>query len=128
MKRIFLDKPGTAFGLHLPTLFLWNWWLTPTVKDSGTLPPKRGVPEALPTKASVKRAIAGGELTLNGEGAEDSRILHPGDVVQLRLNKVREAQDAGAARARLVRVVSLHQDCRWFRETWPLLRQVQTVQ
>lgn len=66
----------------------------------------------LPTKASVKRAIAGGELTLNGEGAEDSRILHPGDVVQLRLNKVREAQDAGAARARLVRVVSLHQDCR----------------
>ena len=58
----------------------------------------------LASKAMVKRAIADGELTLNGERVEDSRRLHPGDLVQLRL-KAQELKDPGAAHS--VRLVVL---------------------
>lgn len=64
----------------------------------------------LPSKAAAKRAISSGELTLNGQHVEESRVLHPGDQVQLCLNKGREAYDAAAARAKLVRMVVLHHD------------------
>ena len=66
----------------------------------------------LPSKAAAKRAISSGELTLNGQHVEESRVLHPGDQVQLCLNKGREAYDAAAARAKLVRLVVLHYDGR----------------
>ena len=79
----------------------------------------------LPTKASAKRAIAEGELTLNGLGAEESRILHRGDVVQLRLNKMREAQDAGATRAKSVRLVAFHKGIVGLSEApWQVLRAI----
>ena len=55
----------------------------------------------LASKAIVKRAIADGELTLNGERVEDSRRLHPGDLVQLRL-KAQEMKDSSALSVRLV--------------------------
>ncbi|CAK9002811.1 unnamed protein product [Durusdinium trenchii] len=62
----------------------------------------------LSTKSSAKRAIEGGELTLNGERVEESRKLHPGDVVRLRLNKAREIQESTVARARAVKLVTLN--------------------
>ena len=60
----------------------------------------------LPSKAAAKRAIARGELTLNSEHVEESRILKAGDVVTLCLDRVRDAMDATMARARNVKMVA----------------------
>eukprot|EP00439_Symbiodinium_sp_Y106_P073707 s1862_g13.t4 len=59
----------------------------------------------LPSKAAVKRAIARGELVLNGEHVEETRRLKAGDLVSLCLDRVREALDATTARARNVKMV-----------------------
>ena len=60
----------------------------------------------LTSKAAVKRAIARGELTLNSEHVEETRILKAGDIVTLCLDRTREALDATTARARDVKMVA----------------------
>ncbi|CAE7224999.1 unnamed protein product [Symbiodinium pilosum] len=60
----------------------------------------------MPSKAAAKRAIAKGELMLNGEQVEEARILKAGDVVLLCLDRAQEALDATTARARSVKMVA----------------------
>lgn len=64
----------------------------------------------LPSKMSVKRAIAQGELTICGECVEETRRLHVGDSVWLCLDKEREAHESSAGPARSVRLVVLTVD------------------
>ncbi|CAK0858743.1 unnamed protein product [Prorocentrum cordatum] len=62
-------------------------------------------PEALPSKPAARRAIAAGEVLLNGEAVEETRILRAGDVVALRrgpAGRLPEAAAGAAARVRLV--------------------------
>ncbi|CAE7788700.1 HIPP41 [Symbiodinium sp. CCMP2456] len=76
----------------------------------------------LPSKAAVKRAIARGELVLNGEHVEETRILKAGDLVTLCLDRVREALDATTARARNVKMVLPQESPAAPGDGWQVLR------
>ncbi|CAE7813507.1 unnamed protein product [Symbiodinium sp. KB8] len=78
----------------------------------------------LPSKAAVKRAIGRGELVLNGEHVEETRILKAGDLVTLCLDRVREALDATTARARNVKMVLPRESPTAPGDGWQVLRSV----
>ncbi|CAE8673759.1 unnamed protein product [Polarella glacialis] len=60
----------------------------------------------LPSKSLARRAIAEGELTLNGCTVEETRKLQAGDLVRLSLDKAKQGRDATAGRAKYVKVVA----------------------
>lgn len=54
----------------------------------------------------ASRALASGELLLNGEAAEETRRLCLGDVLKLQLDRARDGREATLAQARYVRCVA----------------------